>query len=77
MKGFRQNIQNRRDESDPTPIRLRDDSHAQAFWGLAKRNLEKAGVDDSDLAADIAREVSKLLFDRVAALRAFQSHPCS
>ena len=54
----------RRDKTDPTPARLRDDSHAQAFWGLARRNLEKAGVGDSELAADIALEVSKIVQNR-------------
>jgi type I restriction enzyme R subunit len=45
-------------------VRLRDDSHAQAFWGLARRNLEKAGVGNSELAADIALEVSKIVQQR-------------
>ncbi|MFZ1085664.1 MAG: HsdR family type I site-specific deoxyribonuclease [Terracidiphilus sp.] len=64
VKGFREKIQNRHDESDQTPARLRNDSHAQAFWGLAKRNLEKAGVDDSELAADIAHEISRIVQHR-------------
>ncbi len=61
IRDLRDKIQHRRDETDPTPSRLRDDSHAQAFWGLARRNLEKAGVGDADLAADIALEVSKIV----------------
>ena len=61
---LREKVQNPQDESDPTPARLRNDSHARAFWGLARRNLEKAGVDDSALAADIAHEVSKIVQKR-------------
>ncbi|MBZ9606027.1 hypothetical protein [Phyllobacterium chamaecytisi] len=38
---MRDKVQNRQDEADPTPARLRDDAHAQAFWGLAKRNLKR------------------------------------
>ena len=64
IRALREKIQHRRDETDPTPARLRDDSHAQAFWGLARRNLEKAGVGDSELAADIALEVSKIVQNR-------------
>jgi type I restriction enzyme, R subunit len=64
IRELREKIQHRRDETDPTPSRLRDDSHAQAFWGLARRNLEKAGVGDADLAADIALEVSKIVHQR-------------
>jgi type I restriction enzyme R subunit len=64
VKGLREKVQNRQDEADPTPARLRDDSHAQAFWGLAKRNLANAGVSDVELAADIALEVSRIVQNR-------------
>jgi type I restriction enzyme R subunit len=64
IRELREKIQHRHDETDPTPVRLRDDSHAQAFWGLARRNLEKAGIGDSELAADIALEVSKIVQQR-------------
>ncbi|WP_374306495.1 type I restriction endonuclease subunit R [Dongia sp.] len=61
VKDLRDRVQTRQDESDPTPVRLRDDTHAQAFWGLAKRNLENAGVDDIELAADMALEISRIV----------------
>lgn len=64
IRDLREKMQHRQDETDPTPARLRDDSHAQAFWGLARRNLEKAGVGDAELAADIALEVSKIVQNR-------------
>ena len=64
VRQLREKAQNRQDETDPTPTRLRDDSHAQAFWGLARRNLETAGVGDPELAADIAIEVSKIVQHR-------------
>lgn len=64
VKQLREKVQHRQDEADPTPARLHDDSHAQAFWGLAKRNLEKAGFGDVEIAADIALEVSKIVQSR-------------
>ncbi|TAA65093.1 type I restriction endonuclease subunit R [Shinella sp. JR1-6] len=64
VKQLREKVQHRQDETDPTPARLRDDSHAQAFWGLAKRNLEKVGFGDVEIAADIALEVSKIVQSR-------------
>lgn len=64
VKELRDKVQSRQDEADPTPVRLRDDGHAQAFWGLAKRNLEKAGAGDTELAADIALEISRIVQKR-------------
>ncbi len=64
IRELREKVQHRQDETDPTPSRLRDDSHAQAFWGLARRNLEKAGVADPEIAADIALQVSKIVQHR-------------
>ena len=64
VKELRDKVQTRQDETDPTPARLRDDGHAKAFWGLAKRNLEKAGVGDIELAADIALEISRIVQKR-------------
>jgi type I restriction enzyme, R subunit len=64
IRGLRDQVQQRSDDTDPTPARLRDDGHAQAFWGLARRNLEKAGIDDTELAADIALKVSSIVQSR-------------
>ncbi len=64
VRSLREKVEQRQDDSNPTPARLRDDSHAQAFWGLARRNLAAAGVDDTELAADIAREMSKKVQER-------------
>lgn len=64
VRQCRDKIENRRDETDAVPPRLRDDSHAQAFWGLAKRNLEKAGVGDPEIAADIALKMSRIVQQR-------------
>ena len=61
IRELRDKVHHREDSGDPTPARLRDDSHAQVFWGLAKRNLEKGGVTDPELAADIAIEISKIV----------------
>ena len=64
VRKLREKVQHRQDEADPPPARLRDDGHAQAFWALAKRNLDKAGIGDVELAADIALEVSKIVQSR-------------
>jgi type I restriction enzyme, R subunit len=61
MREIRDRSQNRQDDADETPARVRSDSHAQVFWGLARRNLNGAGLDDSELAADIALELSKII----------------
>jgi type I restriction enzyme R subunit len=64
VRSLRDRVQARRDESDAIPARLRADSHAEAFWGLAKRNLEATGVRDLELAADIALQVSAIVQKR-------------
>ncbi|MCZ8272662.1 MAG: HsdR family type I site-specific deoxyribonuclease [Microcystis sp. LE19-4.1E] len=61
VKELREKVQTRQDEEDPTPTRLRNDPHAQTFWGLARRNLDAAGIRDPELAADIAIEVSRIV----------------
>jgi len=61
IRELRDKVQHREDHTDPTPVRLHNDTHAQAFWSLARRNLEKAGLADSELAADIALEMSKVV----------------
>lgn len=60
-KELRDKVQTRQDETDPTPARLRNDPHAQTFWGLARRNLDAAGIHDPELAADMAIEVSRII----------------
>jgi type I restriction enzyme R subunit len=64
VRQMRDSVQSRQDEADPAPVRLRVDGHAQAFWGLARRNLEKAGLGNTELAADIALEVSRIVQNR-------------
>ncbi|CAD5272947.1 Type I restriction enzyme R Protein [Bosea sp. 62] len=64
IKGLRDRVQSGRGEGEPTPERLRSDSHAEAFWGLAKRNLEASGAPDAELAADIALEFSSIVQKR-------------
>jgi type I restriction enzyme R subunit len=61
IRALRDKVLTRQDEADPTPARLRDDNHAQAFWGLTKRNLEKVGMNDPDLASDIALRISQVI----------------
>lgn len=64
VRELREKVQQGRDESEPAPNRLHGDGHALVFWGLAKRDLEKAGIVDVELAADIALEISKIVQQR-------------
>jgi type I restriction enzyme, R subunit len=64
IRVLRDNVQNRQDDTDQTPIRVRSDSHARVFWGLTRRNLDGAGLADIELAADIALELSKIIQHR-------------
>ena len=61
IRDLRDKVQNQRDESDQAPARIHNDSHAQVFWGLARRNLDAVGLTDSELAADIALELSRIV----------------
>jgi hypothetical protein len=61
IRDLRDKVQNRQDDTDQTPARVRSDSHAQVFWGLARRNLDSVGLIDPELAADIALELSKII----------------
>lgn len=61
IRALRDKVVIRQDDVDATPNCLRNDSHAQAFWGLAERNLDKVGMKDPDLAADIALCISQII----------------
>lgn len=61
IRELRDRVQNRQDDTDQTPVRVRSDSHAQVFWGLARRNLDAVGLADPELAADMALELSKII----------------
>jgi type I restriction enzyme R subunit len=61
MRELRDKAQNPYDDADQTPARVRSDSHAQVFWGLTRRTLEGTGLADSELAADIALELSRII----------------
>lgn len=64
VRGLRDRIQSGRNEGEPTPVRLQNDGHAEAFWGLAKRNLAASGMPDAELAADIALQLSAIVQKR-------------
>jgi len=61
IRELRDKVQNRQDDTDQTPARVRSDSHAQVFWRLARRNLDGVGLADPELAADIALELSTII----------------
>jgi type I restriction enzyme R subunit len=61
IRELRDKVQNQQDDNDLMPVRVRNDSHAQVFGGLARRNLDGVGLSDSELAADIALELSQIV----------------
>ena len=60
----RDKVESRQDEGEQMPVQLRNDGHAQVFWGQTRRTLENAGINDSELAADIALELSRIIQGR-------------
>ena len=64
IRQLRDRMQHRNDGDEIIPEPLRRDPHAQAFWGIARRNLDKAGTSETSVAADIPLEISKIVQSR-------------
>jgi len=62
VRELRDKIYAREDEDDPTPTSIRGNGHAVAFWGITRRELRAAGLDDgTDLAAEIAIKLTSII----------------
>ena len=61
VRRLRDATERREDADDPTPDALRGKSHATAFWGIARRELAKAGFDRDGVAVDIAEAVTRIV----------------
>lgn len=61
MRSLRDRIDTREDSEDPTPASIRGRGNETAFWGIARRELNKAGLDGDGLAADIAVAVTAII----------------
>jgi type I restriction enzyme, R subunit len=62
VRELRDKVHSREDEDDPTPPSIRGNGHAVAFWGITRRELRTAGLEDgTDLAADIALKLTNII----------------
>jgi type I restriction enzyme R subunit len=62
VRELRDRVHAREDEDDPTPPSIRGNGHAVAFWGITRRELRTAGLEDgTDLAADIALKLTDII----------------
>lgn len=61
VRRLRDATERREDADDPTPDALRGKSHETAFWGIARRELAKAGFDRDGVAVDIAEAVTRIV----------------
>ncbi|MER8448053.1 HsdR family type I site-specific deoxyribonuclease [Mesorhizobium sp. M1066] len=61
VRRLRDSAERREDADDPTPEAIRGKSHETAFWGIARRELAKAGFDRDGVAVDIAEAVTRIV----------------
>ncbi len=61
VRRLRDAAERREDADDPTPEAIRGKSHQTAFWGIARRELAKAGFDKEDVAVDVAEAVTRIV----------------
>lgn len=61
MRSLRDRIDTREDSEDPTPPAIRGKGNETAFWGIARRELKKAGMEADELATDIAVAITAII----------------
>jgi hypothetical protein len=61
MRSLRDRIDTREDSEDPTPPSIRDKGNETAFWGIARRELKRAGLDAENTATDIAVAITEII----------------
>jgi type I restriction enzyme R subunit len=61
MRSLRDRIDTREDSEDPTPPSIRGKGNETAFWGIARRELKKVGLDADGPATDIAIAVTDII----------------
>ena len=61
IRSQRDRVEAREDEEDPVPSSIRGKGNETAFWGIARRELRKAGLELDDLAEDIAVALTKII----------------
>ena len=54
-------IETREDSEDPTPPLIRGKGNETAFWGIARRELKRAGLDADEASTNIAIAVTAII----------------
>lgn len=57
----RDKLDARDDEDDPTPHQLRGKGNETAFWGIARKELRRAGIDDPRLSVRISLSLTEII----------------
>lgn len=61
IRAQRDGMERRDDAEDPVPQVLRGKGHETAFWGIARRELRKAGLHDDALPVNIAVRLTEII----------------
>lgn len=61
VKRLRDGVTLRSDESDPVPAEIRGLGHETAFWGIARRELQTAGIEDEGLAVKLGVAFAEII----------------
>lgn len=61
IKRLRDGVTTHSDDEDPVPLAIRGRGHETAFWGIARRELAKAGIDDGGLSLELGVRLTELI----------------
>jgi type I restriction enzyme R subunit len=61
IRSQRDKLDARDDEDDPTPHELRGKGNETAFWGIARKELRRAAIDDPDLPVKISVSLADII----------------
>ena len=61
IRAQRDKLDARDDEDDPTPHKLRGKGNETAFWGIARKELRRAGIEDSTLSVRISVSLAEII----------------
>jgi type I restriction enzyme R subunit len=61
VRALRDRVETRDDEANPTPSVIKGKGNETAFWGISRRELRGAGIDNDDVAVEIAQAVARIV----------------
>lgn len=61
IRAQRDKLDARDDEDDPTPHELRGKGNETAFWGIARKELRRVGIDDPGLSVRISVSLADII----------------